>query len=1082
MPTTDVLQILKKYLPSSCFLKLFKYTTADCKTVRSHISWSYFKSQLANVDLTKCSADLVNLLSENIKDNENCVRIFHISKNETSEKGIEPTIEKTTQMIYNFVTYVYQRNVLASLIKYILLKQLLQRFETFQYCTKGIFAFIKMRLNEILFECILTAFNGSNYDNYLICNFLILIQSKLKQTIKIYKKGSSLSTIYLKFKNNLVRCRNFSKPNKKIKTKPNAKPKPKLKPNLKQKLKNEWPLHLYIKDVRNLVSANVSLDKLGHLFNLNVSKLCFPYNQAVTIARLKQLTSLKPYDNEFWKDSFSNREVTLESRIYADKLFKEKQFNNLYEYGIYYLKLDCILLHSIVLVLFNNYLKNDNVNIIIRRNFSQSNLSYEQFFIHLPSQQIQNLIAPKRITNTFYNYLIQQAVTGGLCTSFVHGPVDKNTVINEHFNYLEYPNLNSHKWPNFYNCKEMWPTFYNKRQSPKLFTETPTGIITFDIRSLYPSAALKRLPVGEPLFYSRFVPNDYQRIYNQKLSTYDLQSFCSYAQQTGNQHEDVFYLISKPPRSRYEYIALEHYLRRLPTNIKICRFQSKFTALGQLFVDNYPVDGFLSFVNLTDMSFNIRILQYNSVFYHGHSVSCKTKNNEEEQIKADKTAEIKNKIIRIFDSYRQQFKLNYLNFEYVEISDCDFFMHKLPLETSYLFPYKKSYRYTSFLNNIYSKTLNGFLVVKNLEIKKNSQNPILGFLVQKAQYDFSNLSPYTQELVTHFHSSKRVIAIHKTKNFMVISTEYFVWLYNTFGFEGTPDIYHALLFQTEHYLRLHIENKLTLRKELKELIKHETNAKIRQNYEIQSELIKLMLNSCYGFTLCNINSPKFKCVVLRKRFPTEKKYQKNIKTCIKINDDTFLMELNKKYEYPFQSLLGHVGCSILFHSKIILLKRMYFLLKYLNPTKAQLLYMDTDSAHFLVKHPILIDNVDNNLQLLFAQNYNKHFETGNKISGIWVTEGFFTHGEYIGEKSYHLHNDQSNTSLVHMKGLNAFFQNTYVSNNINRVNNPSIAYNTFLKTSDFIVYKAHMSKNLFSNYIPVKRYFVCAQGSLPLKM
>ena len=40
-------------------------------------------------------------------------------------------------------------------------------------------------------------------------------------------------------------------------------------------------------------------------------------------------------------------------------------------------------------------------------------------------------------------------------------------------------------------------------------------------------------------------------------------------------------------------------------------------------------------------------------------------------------------------------------------------------------------------------------------------------------------------------------------------------------------------------------------------IKTETNNILKQQMEIQSELIKLMLNSCYGFTLCNTSSTKF---------------------------------------------------------------------------------------------------------------------------------------------------------------------------------------------------------------------------------
>jgi DNA polymerase elongation subunit (family B) len=61
----------------------------------------------------------------------------------------------------------------------------------------------------------------------------------------------------------------------------------------------------------------------------------------------------------------------------------------------------------------------------------------------------------------------------------------------------------------------------------------------------------------------------------------------------------------------------------------------------------------------------------------------------------------------------------------------------------------------------------------------------------------------------------------------------------------------------EPYLKNHIELKLKARKDLKELIKHEKHPETKQNHEIKAELIKLMLNSCYGFTLCNLTSSKF---------------------------------------------------------------------------------------------------------------------------------------------------------------------------------------------------------------------------------
>jgi len=124
----------------------------------------------------------------------------------------------------------------------------------------------------------------------------------------------------------------------------------------------------------------------------------------------------------------------------------------------------------------------------------------------------------------------------------------------------------------------------------------------------------------------------------------------------------------------------------------------------------------------------------------------------------------------------------------------------------------------------------------------------------------------------------------------------------------------------------------------------------------------------------------------------------------------FFVEIAKKHEESFPTLLFHVGCYILFNSKIIPLKRLYFLLKFLNPKLAQLLYMDTDSAHFLVKHKILQEIVSHNLKPVFNKEFNKHFKSGSKLSGIWVEDGFNEYGEYLA-KMYNKSDDKYITHI-----------------------------------------------------------------------
>jgi DNA polymerase elongation subunit (family B) len=248
-----------------------------------------------------------------------------------------------------------------------------------------------------------------------------------------------------------------------------------------------------------------------------------------------------------------------------------------------------------------------------------------------------------------------------------------------------------------------------------------------------------------------------------------------------------------------------------------------------------------------------------------------------------------------------------------------------------------------------------------------------------------------------------------------------------------------------------------MRKELKEKIKQEQNKDKKQVLEIQAELLKLMLNSCYGFTLCNITSSKFKCFKNTRTIPTHKKRLSKLKTSIQLAPNVFLNEYLINIQDPFETVLGHVGSSILFNSKVILLKRLYFLLRFLNPTCAQLLYMDTDSAHFLLKEPNFVDNVDENIRHEFILNVDKHFESGPKISGVWVNEGFYTSAQYIGEKSYILRNSDQNTYLTHMKGLNRFFQKQFIEQNIDIKNVTGITYNIFYKSPDYTIFKSSMS-------------------------
>ncbi|MFN9978995.1 MAG: hypothetical protein ACK53Y_03735, partial [bacterium] len=60
-------------------------------------------------------------------------------------------------MIYQFLMYIYQSYIIASLVKYILIKNILQKLNSSSLTEtlKGVFSSMKKRLQEIIFECVL---------------------------------------------------------------------------------------------------------------------------------------------------------------------------------------------------------------------------------------------------------------------------------------------------------------------------------------------------------------------------------------------------------------------------------------------------------------------------------------------------------------------------------------------------------------------------------------------------------------------------------------------------------------------------------------------------------------------------------------------------------------------------------------------------------------------------------------------------------------------------------------------------------------------------------------------------------------
>ena len=68
-----------------------------------------------------------------------------------------------------------------------------------------------------------------------------------------------------------------------------------------------------------------------------------------------------------------------------------------------------------------------------------------------------------------------------------------------------------------------------------------------------------------------------------------------------------------------------------------------------------------------------------------------------------------------------------------------------------------------------------------------------------------------------------------------------------------------------------------------------------------------MLNSCYGFTLCNISSEKFKTYENRRCFPKTLKKRNKFKSVYKFEDKVYLVQKKKKIQESFYKVLPTIS-------------------------------------------------------------------------------------------------------------------------------------------------------------------------------
>ena len=291
-------------------------------------------------------------------------------------------------------------------------------------------------------------------------------------------------------------------------------------------------------------------------------------------------------------------------------------------------------------------------------------------------------------------------------------------------------------------------------------------------------------------------------------------------------------------------------------------------------------------------------------------------------------------------------------------------------------------------------------------------------------------------------------------------TSYFLWLKKTFGFEEPPDILHCIAYPHTAYLKHPINQYLQRRFEIKQQIITNPNTSLK----IRSEIIKLLMNSSYGYCLLDYNSQR--CLsytyISKKRFNK----QRNIGYLV-ANSDYVRVQNNKKQEFQYCAM--EIGSTILWYSKVIFFDALYFILKCADPRKLQYIYSDTDSLHVIISENSLSQCILPEKEDFFEQNKDNYFGD-HHIAGVLILEMEGTTGNYKSEKCYKIDTLQKLKSVPRICHDLAKFNETFHFTAIKI--HPVLGMSTQVQR-----------KQLNLLLIPRKRYFVNeGRLSFPLEL
>ena len=750
-------------------------------------------------------------------------------------------------------------------------------------------------------------------------------------------------------------------------------------------------------DICDIIGMESSLDKFAKLTGQTESKLVFPFSCFTSPEFLLQ-TKLPENDKDWYNDLKQCYYTTTEINRARDD-FKRHNCKNIGEYLKIYLKMDCELLGLGVIKYFKSLYHKFGVHPL---DVDKTTIaSYGGYLLQ------RNLMINKRIAQFSPNVLpmygcLKSASTGGLTMVSRHSADSSN--VDEDF-------INSYL-SSEHNIKGQ-------------------GVVSWDVRSLYPSAALRKLPFGPGIFTMKCKTNEQMQNSNNLHMT---NCFDKYSCNLLNSSESQV----------IQYLTLVHYAKalRVFSNFhagvgQVCFGKSHKKRVDLFIVDKTPGD--------------IKIIQYHDSASH---VGDKNKHDVNCQYNKQGTNIEYNKITTISDDQNARYaayitaNVAEINITYKIYNECEFFHNdivingisypslKLYLEKFYPEDsvFKPEWLECSFfttetlLNQILytDKCDAGFVVIKKgaKECANDEIEKLFAFCLQKC-------SPLPQELgeeakvlakqivvrqiiqrnnETNQSFNARIdIAVDKylkdrvktqftltRKSFIhdqCLPVPYFKWLVQNRNILPSVDILHYIHYEGRNYASNFIHSILQDRHNL--ILSGKKGS-------LEAAICKLLANSLYGQTLME------KCKYHRYTYALDKNlHKKSLLSAVNINLIGAIPNCQDKYNLLYLlkysqnkvkiSNLLHVGACILGNSRVIFYNHLYKLLKVLDSRKAELCYIDTDSCFFYLASPNLIDCVKQNeienfneiSKHIFEDTTSKDAQCGKlKLEG-WHKSGFF---------------------------------------------------------------------------------------------